>query len=76
MSTVSPETSRELCKQTARVGVDVMDVATSGSTPAAEHGTLTLLAGGNADLFYAAQPIFDAIARQYFHLGPAGRAQL
>jgi 3-hydroxyisobutyrate dehydrogenase-like beta-hydroxyacid dehydrogenase len=72
MSTVSPDTSRELHKQAARVGVDVMDVAISGSTPAAEQGTLTLLAGGNADLFYAAQPIFDAIARQYFHLGPSG----
>jgi 3-hydroxyisobutyrate dehydrogenase len=72
MSTVSPETSRELHKQGARVGVDVMDVAISGSTPAAEQGTLTLLAGGNAELFYSAQPIFDAIARQYFHLGPSG----
>jgi len=72
MSTVSPETSRELHKQAARAGVDVMDVAISGSTPAAEQGTLTLLAGGNAELFQAAQPIFDAIARQYFHLGPSG----
>jgi 3-hydroxyisobutyrate dehydrogenase len=72
MSTVSPETSRDLHQQAARVGVDVMDVAISGSTPAAEQGTLTLLAGGNAELFYAAQPIFDAIARQYFHLGPSG----
>jgi 3-hydroxyisobutyrate dehydrogenase len=72
MSTVSPETSRELHEQAARLGVDVMDVAISGSTPAAEQGTLTLLAGGNAELFDAAQPIFDAIARQYFHLGPSG----
>lgn len=72
MSTVSPEISRELHKQAARIGVDVMDVAISGSTPAAEQGTLTLLAGGNKELFHAAQPIFDAIARQYFHLGPSG----
>ncbi len=72
MSTISPESSRELHKQAARVSVDVMDVAISGSTPAAEQGNLTLLAGGNADLFQAAQPIFDAIARQYFHLGPPG----
>jgi len=50
----------------------VMDVAISGSTPAAEQGTLTLLTGGNAELFQAAQPIFDAIARQYFYLGPSG----
>ena len=72
MSTVSPETSEELHKQAAKIGVDVMDVAISGSTPAAEQGTLTLLTGGNKELFHAAQPIFDAIARQYFHLGPSG----
>jgi 3-hydroxyisobutyrate dehydrogenase-like beta-hydroxyacid dehydrogenase len=72
MSTISPESSRELHNQAANLGIDVMDVAISGSTSAAEQGTLTLLAGGNAELFQAAQPIFDAIARQYFHLGPAG----
>jgi 3-hydroxyisobutyrate dehydrogenase len=72
MSTISPETSRELHNQAAKLSIDVMDVAISGSTPAAEQGTLTLLAGGNAELFQAAQPIFDAIARQYFHLGPSG----
>jgi 3-hydroxyisobutyrate dehydrogenase-like beta-hydroxyacid dehydrogenase len=72
MSTISPESSRELHNKGAELGIDVMDVAISGSTPAAEQGTLTLLAGGNAELFQAAQPIFDAIARQYFHLGPAG----
>src|SRR6266853_2530264 len=72
MSTIYPETSRELHNKAAKLGIDVMDVAISGSTPAAEQGTLTLLAGGNAELFQAAQPIFAAIARQYFHLGPPG----
>src|SRR3981081_4427364 len=72
MSTISPECSRELHNQAAKLGIDVMDVAISGSTPAVEQGTLTLLAGGNAELVQAAQPIFDAIARQYFHLGPPG----
>ncbi len=72
MSTISPESTRELHNQAAKLGIDVMDVAISGSTPAAAQGDLTLLAGGNAELFQAAQPIFDAIARQYFHLGPSG----
>src|SRR5207249_1176531 len=72
MSTISPESSRELHNKAAKLGIDVMDVAISGSTPAAEQGALTLLAGGNAELFKAAQPIFAAIARQYFHLGPSG----
>jgi 3-hydroxyisobutyrate dehydrogenase len=72
MSTISPETSRELHRLGARVGVDVLDVAISGSTPAAEEGILTLLAGGNQELFRAAKPIFQAIAKQYFLLGGPG----
>jgi 3-hydroxyisobutyrate dehydrogenase-like beta-hydroxyacid dehydrogenase len=72
MSTISPETSRELHKLGARRGVEVMDVAISGSTPAAEKGLLTLLAGGNVELFRAAQPIFELLAKQYFLLGGPG----
>ena len=49
-----------------------MDVAISGSTPAAEQGVLTLLAGGDQDLFLAAEPIFQAIAKQHFLLGDPG----
>jgi 3-hydroxyisobutyrate dehydrogenase len=49
-----------------------LDVAISGSTPAAEEGILTLLAGGNSELFQAAEPIFKAIAKQYFLLGGPG----
>jgi 3-hydroxyisobutyrate dehydrogenase len=72
MSTISPETSRELHKLGAQRGIEVLDVAISGSTPAAEQGTLTLLVGGNPDLFRAAEPIFQAIAKQYFLLGGPG----
>jgi 3-hydroxyisobutyrate dehydrogenase-like beta-hydroxyacid dehydrogenase len=72
MSTISPETSRELHRLGAKSGIEVLDVAISGSTPAAEQGTLTLLAGGNQDSFDAAQPIFQAIAKQYFLLGGPG----
>ena len=72
MSTISPEDSRELHKLGARSGVEVLDVAISGSTPAAEAGSLTLLAGGDSALFEAAEPIFQAIAKQYFLLGGPG----
>ncbi|MGD1021782.1 MAG: NAD(P)-dependent oxidoreductase [Candidatus Sulfotelmatobacter sp.] len=72
MSTISPETSRELHSLGARRGIEVLDVAISGSTPAAEQGTVTLLAGGNRELFRAAKPIFQAIAKQYFLLGDSG----
>ena len=56
MGTVLPVTSRELPLDTSKSGVQVKDIAISGSTPAAELGTLTSLVGGNADVFQAALP--------------------
>jgi 3-hydroxyisobutyrate dehydrogenase len=72
MSTVSPDTSRLLHRMGREHGIEVLDVAISGSTPAAEQGTLTLLGGGDAKVFDACQPIFSAVAKQYFLLGPSG----
>jgi 3-hydroxyisobutyrate dehydrogenase-like beta-hydroxyacid dehydrogenase len=72
MSTVSPDTSRMLHRLGRERRIEVLDVAISGSTPAAEQGTLTLLGGGDASAFEACQPIFSALAKQYFHLGPSG----
>ncbi len=72
MSTVLPATSRELALKGSAAGMQVLDVAISGSTPAAEQGTVTLLAGGNPNVFQQALPIFKSIAAKYFHLGPNG----
>jgi 3-hydroxyisobutyrate dehydrogenase-like beta-hydroxyacid dehydrogenase len=72
MSTVRPETSRWLYQAGKERGIDVLDVAISGSTPAAEQGTLTLLGGGDREVFETAQPIFRAIAAQWFYMGPSG----
>src|SRR5258705_6534713 len=72
MSMISPETSRDLPRFGAGDGIEVLDVAISGSTPAAAEGTLTLLVGGNPELFRAAEPIFQAVAKRYFLLGGAG----
>jgi 3-hydroxyisobutyrate dehydrogenase-like beta-hydroxyacid dehydrogenase len=72
MSTVLPATSRELYGLSSEAGVKCLDSPVSGSTPAAEEGTLTLFCGGDEELFQAAQPIFSSIASQYFYLGGSG----
>jgi 3-hydroxyisobutyrate dehydrogenase-like beta-hydroxyacid dehydrogenase len=72
MSTISPDGSRELHRLGAEGGIEVLDVAISGSTPSAEQGNLTLLAGGSEELFRAAEPIFQAVAKQFFLMGGPG----
>lgn len=70
MSTISPELSVRLHEEAARRGVRLLDVAISGSTPAVEAGTITLLAGGDRDTFAACVPIYRSIARQWYLIGP------
>ncbi len=72
MSTVLPATSRQLNQLSREAGVKFLDSPVSGSTPSAEEGTLTVFCGGDEELFQAAQPIFSAIAGQYFYLGGSG----
>ena len=72
MSTVAPETSLYLFHAGRERGVSVSDVAISGSTPAAESGSLTLFGGGDRQAFELLAPIFRTIARQWFYMGPSG----
>jgi 3-hydroxyisobutyrate dehydrogenase-like beta-hydroxyacid dehydrogenase len=70
MSTISPELSRLLHQEASVRGVDLLDVAISGSTPAVEAGTVTLLAGGDQNIFKKCTPIYESIAKQWFLIGP------
>ena len=72
MSTVAPETSLRLFRAARDRGISVLDVAISGSTPAAESGSLTLFSGGGREAFELMTPIFHEIAHQWFYMGPSG----
>jgi 3-hydroxyisobutyrate dehydrogenase len=71
MSTISPELSRQLHREARTRGLNLLDVAISGSTPAVDAGTITLLAGGDEDTFAHCVPIFESMAKQWFLIGPA-----
>lgn len=70
MSTISPELSRLLHQEAAVRSVDLLDLAISGSTPAVEAGTVTLLAGGDHNTFERCTSIYESIAKQWFLIGP------
>ena len=70
MSTISPELSRLLHQKASTRGVRFLDLAISGSTPAVEAGTITLLAGGDHKTFEQCAPIYESIAKQWFLIGP------
>ena len=70
MSTISPELSRNLHQEAGTRGIKFLDVAISGSTPAVDAGTITLLAGGDKETFEQCVPIFESLAKQWFLIGP------
>lgn len=72
MSTISADLSLELHAQAAKQGIRLLDLAISGSTPAVETGTITLLAGGDPDTFEQCIPVYGSIAKQWFLIGPGG----
>lgn len=72
LSTNSPETARRLHQSARQHNLAAVDVAVSGSSPAAEAGALTLFGGGERELFESSEALFSAIARQWFYMGPAG----
>jgi 3-hydroxyisobutyrate dehydrogenase-like beta-hydroxyacid dehydrogenase len=69
MSTISPELSRRLHEEASYRGLDLLDLAISGSTPAVEAGTVTLFAGGNQNVFEKCTSIYESIAKQWFLIG-------
>lgn len=69
MSTISAALSLELHRVAGERGIQLLDVAISGSTPAVEAGTLTLFAGGRRSTFDQCSPVFESIAAQWFFIG-------
>jgi 3-hydroxyisobutyrate dehydrogenase-like beta-hydroxyacid dehydrogenase len=70
MSTISPELSRRLHQEASHRGLELLDLAISGSTPAVEAGTVTLFGGGNQSVFEKCTTIYESIAKQWFLIGP------
>jgi 3-hydroxyisobutyrate dehydrogenase len=72
MSTVSPDTSRELAGELLRKGVDYLDAPVAGSVKPAELGQLVIMAGGKKGVYEAALPVFECLGKASFFLGEQG----
>ena len=74
MSTISPTASRAIGERVAPR--DFIEAPVSGSKPKAEDGTLTIFAGGTAEAFERARPLFDVMGERIVHVGPLGHGQM
>jgi 3-hydroxyisobutyrate dehydrogenase-like beta-hydroxyacid dehydrogenase len=76
MSTVSPRASRELAGQVSGMGATMIDAPVSGSVPAAQNGTLSIMAGGPDEAFQAVAPLLDRLGSKVTHVGGNGQGLL
>ena len=74
MSTVSPSASREIARQVAAKGAQMLDAPVSGSVITLEEGKLSIMAGGNRQAFDKALPVLQAIGPKVTHVGANGLA--
>jgi len=74
-STVSPALARRTAAACAEKGVDYLDAPVTGGTWGAEKGELVMMVGGSPETLARVEPVFAAIAKKWFHLGPHGAGQ-
>jgi 3-hydroxyisobutyrate dehydrogenase-like beta-hydroxyacid dehydrogenase len=74
MSTVSPVFSQELAKQVAAKGASMLDSPVSGSVVTLEEGRLSLMVGGDLEIFEKVKPILQDIGPKVTHVGKNGLA--
>ena len=75
MSTIRPDVARRVAEAATIRGFGVLDAPVSGGEQAAIEGTLSIMVGGDAVDFEAAQPILGAVGSTIVHVGPAGAGQ-
>lgn len=75
-TTASATLARELHTAAKEAGVGFIDAPVSGGQAGAENGVLTVMCGGDEDVFAAAEPVIDCYARQVTLIGPPGSGQL
>ncbi len=75
-TTASADLARELYRDTGERGIGFLDAPVSGGQAGAENGALTVMAGGDADIFARAKPVIDCYARACERIGGAGSGQL
>lgn len=74
MSTLGRDEIQRLASIAALSGVRTMELPVTGGVHLAAQGKITMLAGGDKDLFDLHLPALEAMGDQIFHMGPLGNA--
>ena len=75
MSSISPIATKEFAKKLAALGVKMLDAPVSGGQVGAEKATLSIMVGGEPDVFEQIKPYFELMGKNIVHIGENGDGQ-
>ena len=74
MSTISKEDILRFAEFAKKYNVGMLELPVTGGVHLAARGKITMLAGGDVDLFRLHYPLLQAMGDNIFHIGPIGSA--
>jgi len=75
MTTTSPSLAVEIDAAARKIGAHALDAPVSGGDVGAKNAALSIMVGGEADVFQAVLPLFERMGRIILHQGAAGSGQ-
>ncbi len=75
-TTASADSARRLDAAARERGVAFLDAPVSGGQAGAENGKLSVMVGGEADIFARAEPVIASYSKAVTLMGPVGSGQL
>jgi len=76
MSTISPAIARDVARRLGERGIAMLDAPVSGGVAAAKTASLTILVGGEPDVFERVRPLLECLGKTIFYMGPSGTGQV
>jgi 3-hydroxyisobutyrate dehydrogenase len=76
MSTISPAVTREIAAALTEQGSHMIDAPVSGGVTGAAAGTLSIMAGGDREIFDRCLPVLEAMGTKITYCGPSGMGQV
>lgn len=75
-TTASAKVAREVYQAAKEKNVGFLDAPLSGGEAGAQSGQLSIMVGGDADIYERVLPVMQCYAKACTHIGPAGSGQL
>ncbi|MEE7451012.1 2-hydroxy-3-oxopropionate reductase [Methylobacterium radiotolerans] len=76
MSSIAPLATKDFAVRVAARGGAYLDAPVSGGEVGAKNAALSIMVGGEPEVFERAKPLFEAMGKTVTHVGPVGSGQV